>query len=39
MKKKIILMSLAAAMMLPMVAQAEEKKTLTFVEIQPIVGD
>lgn len=39
MKKKIILMSLAATMMLPMVAQAEEKKTSTFVEIQPIVGD
>lgn len=39
MKKKIILMSLAAAMMLPMVAQAKEKNTSTFVEIQPIVGD
>lgn len=39
MKKKIILMTLVAAMMLPMVAQAEDKKTSTFVEIQPIVGD
>lgn len=39
MKKKIILMTLVAAMMLPMVAQAKDKNTSMFLEVQPIVGD
>lgn len=39
MKKKLILLPLVAMMMLPMAANAEEKSTSTFVEIQPSVGD